>query len=148
MPDKSHASVRFNGGKNELHGAWYKSEIAKYFVFDEAPLSVSGGEVPVSPIYDGFTINPGEPKGGITFRMEPNSMQTHNIVASVPGDKNYSPLWLRVVYDSAAWSKVHDLETAQNAKVIPAETLLINCPIVRIEPLRRRASHDKIGETP
>jgi hypothetical protein len=133
MPDESHASVRFKGGQSQLQSAWYKGEIAKYLLFDEAPLSVSGGEVPVSPIYDGFTINPGEPNGGTTFRMEPNSMQTHNIVASVPGDKDYSPLWLRIVYDSAAWNKVHDLETAQNAKVIPAETLLINCPIVRIE---------------
>jgi hypothetical protein len=133
VPDKSRASVRFNGGKNELQRAWYRGQVAKYFIFDEAPLSVSGDDVPVSPIYDGFTINPGEPNGGTAFHTEPNTMQTHNVVATVPGDREYSPLWLRVVYDSAQWGSVHDLDTAQKAEVVPAETLLINCPIVSIK---------------
>jgi hypothetical protein len=132
VPDRSRARLRFNGGYPGLQRAWYQSQVAKFFLFDEAPLSVSGDEVPVSPIYDGFTINPGEPNGGIEFRTEPNSQQTHNIVATVPGDKDYSPLWLRVVYDSAAWGSVHNLETAVEAKVVAAETLLINCPIVSI----------------
>jgi hypothetical protein len=133
VPDKSRARFRFKGGKPELQRAWYQSKVAKFFVFDEAPLSVSGDEVPTSPIYDGFTINPGEPNGGTEFRYEPHSMQTHNIVATVPGDKNYSPLWLRVVYDSAAWASVRNLDAAQKAKVVPADVLLINCPIVSIE---------------
>jgi hypothetical protein len=133
VPDKSRAPLRFNGGNPELQSAWYQGQAAKFFVFDEAPLSVSGDEVPVSPIYDGFTINPGEPNGGIDFRFEPNSMQTHNVVATIPGDKDYSPLWLRVVYDSAAWDSVRNLDAAQKAKVIPAETLLINCPIVSVK---------------
>lgn len=130
VPDNSHARFRFQGGTSALQRAWYRGEVAKFLVFDEAPLS--GDEVPVSPIYDGFTINPDKPNGGQEFRMEPNSMQTHNVVATVPGDKDYSPLWLRVVYDAAAWGSVHDLDTAQKAQVIPAETLLINCPIVSI----------------
>lgn len=132
VPDKSQARVRFKGGKNELHRSWYQGQVAKYILFDEAPLSVSGDAVPVSPIYDGFTINPGEPNGGIEFRTEPDSKQTHNVVATVPGDKDYSPLWLRVVYDSGAWDQVRNLNAAQNAKVIPADVLMINCPIVSI----------------
>jgi hypothetical protein len=132
VPDGSRARVRFGGGELELQRAWYQGQLAKYFLFDEAPLSVSGEEVPVSPIYDGFTINPGEPNGETEFHTEPNSKQTHNVVATVPGDAGYSPLWLRVVYDSAAWASVHNLDTAQNAKVVPAKELLINCPIVSV----------------
>jgi hypothetical protein len=136
VPDKSRARVRWNGGNPELQRAWYQSQVAKFFTFDE--LSVLGGEVPVSPIYDGFTINPGEPNGGTEFRTEPNSEQTHNVTATMPGDEDYSPLWLRVVYDSAAWASVHNLDTAIEAKVVPAETLLINCPVVSIEHLESR----------
>lgn len=132
VPDNSRARVRFGGGKPELHRAWYHGQVAKFLLFDEAPLSASGDEVPVSPIYDEFTVNPGEPDGGINFRMEPNTSQTHNIVATVPGDPDYSPLWLRVVYDAAEWASVTNLEAAQKAKVIPAETLMINCPIVSV----------------
>ncbi|MEJ0096103.1 MAG: hypothetical protein WDN46_22635 [Methylocella sp.] len=87
----------------------------------------------VSPIYDGFTVNPGDPNGGTEFQTEPNSRQTHNVVATMPGDEGYSPLWLRVVYDSAAWASVHSLDTALKAKVVPAEILMINCPIVSIK---------------
>jgi hypothetical protein len=114
VPDKSRARLRFNGGNPELQRAWYRSQLAKFFLFDEAPLSVSGDKVPVSPIYDGFNVNPGEPNGGVAsgFRTEPNSGQTHNVTATAPGDPGYSPLWLRVVYDSAAWPSVLDLETA------------------------------------
>jgi hypothetical protein len=45
----------------------------------------------------------------------------------------YSPLWLRVVYDGAACPSVHNLETAMKAKVMPADVLTINCPLVCIE---------------
>jgi len=133
VPDKSRARVRFNSGNLELQRAWYRSQVAKFFLFDEAPLSVSGDKVPVSPIYDGFTINPGEPNGGTQFCTDPGSNQTHNVVGTVPGDKAYSPLWLRVVYDSAACTSVHNLETALQAKKVAAEVLFINCPIVSIK---------------
>ena len=133
VPDKSRARVRFNGGHPELQRAWYRGEVAKFFLFDEAPLSVSGDKVPVSPIYDGFTINPGQPGGEKEFCTDPNSTQTHNVVATMPGDKAYSPLWLRVVYDSAACASVHNLETALQAKKVAANVLLINCPMVSVK---------------
>jgi hypothetical protein len=133
VPDKSRARVRWGGGSLELQRAWYHDQVAKFFLFDEAPLSVSGDKVPVSPIYDGFTINPGQPGGETEFCTNPNSKQTHNVVATVPGDRDYSPLWLRVVYDSAACASVHNLETALKAKKVPAKVLLINCPVVSME---------------
>src|SRR5262249_51343320 len=100
VPDKSRARVRFNGGNPELQRAWYQSQVAKFFLFDQAPLSVSGAKGPVLADYHCFTINPGQPGGEMEFCTDPNSTQTHNVVATVPGDKAYSPLWLRVVYDS------------------------------------------------
>lgn len=133
VPDKSRAHVRLKGGNAELQDAWYRGQVAKFLLFDEAPLSVSGDTVPVSPIYDGFTINPGQPGGETEFCTDPNSKQTHNVVATVPGDKAYSPLWLRIVYDSAACASVHNLDTALKAKVVPAKVLLVNCPIVSID---------------
>jgi hypothetical protein len=57
VPDGSRARVRFGGGEQELQRAWYEGQVAKYFLFDEAPLSVAGDDVPVSPIYDGFTTS-------------------------------------------------------------------------------------------
>jgi len=133
VPDKSRARVRFNGGHPELQRAWYRGQVAKFFLFNEAPLSVSGDKVPVSPIYDGFTINPGQPGGEKEFCTDPNSTQTHNVVATMPGDKAYSPLWLRVVYDSAACASVHNLETALQAKKVAANVLFINCPMVSVK---------------
>jgi hypothetical protein len=133
VPDNSRARVRFNGGNPQLQRAWYRDQVAKFFLFDEASLSVSGDKVPVSPIYDGFTINPGQPGGEMEFCTDPNSKQTHNVVATAPGDKAYSPLWLRVVYDSAACASVHNLETALQAKKVAAEVLFINFPVVSIK---------------
>ena len=105
-------------------------------VFQLRRSPLSGTSVPLSPIYVSFNINPGEPNGDLAsgFRTEPNSEQTHNIPATLPGDSGYSPLWLRVVYDNADWPSVHDLATALKAKVIPAKVLTPNCPIVFIEP--------------
>jgi hypothetical protein len=135
VPDKSSARLLVNGGSPGLQRAWYRGQVAKFFLFDEAPLTASGDKVPVSPIYDGFNVNPGEPNGGVAsgFRTEPNSGQTHNVTATAPGDPGYSPLWLRVVYDSADWPSVLNLETALKAKKVPAEVLTINCPVVLIE---------------
>jgi hypothetical protein len=133
VPDKSRARVRWGGGSLELQRAWCHDQVAKFFLFDEAPLSVSGDKVPVSPIYDGFTINPGQPGGEKEFCTDPNSTQTHNVVATMPGDKAYSPLWLRVVYDSAACASVHNLETALQAKKVAANVLFINCPMVSVK---------------
>src|SRR6476469_2831212 len=65
VPDKSRARVRFNGGNPELQSAWYRDQVAKFFLFDEVPLSVSGDKVPVSPIYEGLTITPGQPGGEV-----------------------------------------------------------------------------------
>jgi hypothetical protein len=53
-----------------------------------------------------------------TAPKPPGSQQTHNVPATLPGYAGYSPLWLVVVYDNADWPAVHDLTTAQEAKVL------------------------------
>jgi hypothetical protein len=134
VPDKSIARERLKGESTELQRAWYRDQVAKYFSFEEAPLS--GTNVPLSPIYVSFNINPGQPSGGLAsgFRIEPNTLQTHNVPATLPGDTGYSPLWLSVAYDNADWPAVHNLDTALKAKVIPTRVLTVNCPIVFIGP--------------
>jgi hypothetical protein len=99
-------------------------------------LSVAGTNVPVSPIYVTFNVNPDQPNGGPAsgFRSEPNSPQTHNVPATLPGDAGYSPLWLVIVYDNADWPAVHNLDSALKAKVLAAGVATVNCPIVSIGP--------------
>lgn len=136
VPDGSVARMRLNGEAPDLRRAWYNGEVAKFFSFGEAALSASDGQVPVSPIYVTFNINPGSAKGGPAsgFRTAPGSEQTHNVPATLPGDAGYSPLWSLVVYDTADWDKVKDLSTAQSAKILAAGVATVNCPIVFITP--------------
>jgi hypothetical protein len=134
VPDKSTAKMRLKGESADLGRAWYKGQVAKFFSFDEAPLSGSG--VPLSPIYVTFNVNPGEPNGGpgSGFKAEPGSEQTHNVPATLPGDAGYSPLWLVAVYDNADFPSVHDLASALKAKVLAPGAATVNCPIVSVAP--------------
>jgi len=68
------------------------------------------------------------------FRTEPRTPQTHNVVMSLPGDLEYSPLWSVHVYDRAAFDRVHDASSATAERVVehgPA----VNRPIVWIGPV-------------
>jgi hypothetical protein len=134
VPDKSTAKMRLKGESADLKRAWYQGQVVKFFSFDEAPLS--GSNVPLSPIYVTFNINPDRPNGGpgSGFKAEPNSEQTHNVPATLPGDAAYSPLWLVAVYDNADWPEVKDLKTALKAKVLAPAAATVNCPIVFIAP--------------
>ncbi len=136
VPDKSRAKARLQGESAKLQRAWYQGRVAKFFSFDETPLSLAGTNVPVSPIYVTFNVNPGEPNGGpgSGFRTEPSSEQTHNVPATLPGDAGYSPLWLVAVYDNADFPSVRDLQTALKAKVLAPGVATVNCPIVFIGP--------------
>ncbi|MGA2481130.1 MAG: hypothetical protein ABSG63_20495, partial [Spirochaetia bacterium] len=103
VPEGSTARHRLQGSDIGLHQGWYRNMIVFNFSFTEAPLSTTaGGGVPVSPIYVAFNKNPDQPKGGPMsgFRTVMGSMQTHNVVATLPGDEGYSPLWLVSPYDN------------------------------------------------
>lgn len=130
VPDGSTASKRVGGGSAELVSGWYKGQVVKYFEFGEAPLS--GTQVPLSPIYVMFNANPddndpesGPPSG---FRADPAG-QTHNVLATVPGDAGYSPLWSVNVLDNTAFDAVTDLSTATAQVPLASDVANVNCPV-------------------
>jgi hypothetical protein len=135
VPDKSIARARLHGQSAELQRAWYQGKVAKFFAFDETALTAGGTDsVPISPISVFFNVNPDQPNGGPAsgFRTEPGSKQTHNVVSSLPGSPSYSPLWIVSVFDTADWPKVHDQDSAVQAKLIAPSVATVNCPIVLV----------------
>ena len=64
---------------------------------------------------------------------ETGSAQTHNVVATLPGQPGYSPLWAVLPYDNAEFAGVHDAASAAAARGFPLAGY-VNCPIVFIQP--------------
>ncbi|SIS10101.1 hypothetical protein [Natronorubrum thiooxidans] len=135
VPEGSTATKRAGDEDEGLIEGWYEGEVVSYFLFEEAPLEATdGNKVPVSPIYVSFNTNPDEDGGGPQsgFMTEEMSDQTHNVVASLPGDESYSPLWTVTVYDNADFEDVSDLDTATSATILDTDTATVNCPIVSV----------------
>ena len=134
VPDGSTAEKRAGDGASGLVEGWYRDRVVSYFEFVEAPLAPRDGAVPLSPIYVAFNANPGEDGGGPPsgFRSEADGIQTHNVVATLPGDDGYSPLWLVNVYDTADFGSVSDLASAVDADQVAAGVATVNCPIVTL----------------
>ena len=133
VPEGSTAKHRVGGGNTNLQSGWYQGKIVKYFTFEEKALSAVGSEVPISPIYVSFNINPGQPDGGVASGFKADSRgQTHNVVQTIPTDSDYSPLWLVNVYDNANWSQVYNLDSVLGANIIAAGIATVNCPIVKM----------------
>lgn len=106
---------------------WYRHTKVTCFPFGD-PLLEEAGLVPTSPIYVTFAGT--GPESG--FRKQ-GPTQTHNVVFSVPGDADYSPLWAVHVYDRAAFDSVHDEATALAAPLVKTAPA-VNCPIVFVAP--------------
>ena len=105
-------------------------------MFEDIDLPDEGHpEVPLSPIYVTFNLNPDEEGGGPPsgFVTESDSEQTHNVVATVPGDEGYSPLWLVNLYDNADFDDVSDLDSAEAANILATGAANVNCPVVDTE---------------
>ncbi|MFT4921065.1 MAG: hypothetical protein ACI8XM_000258, partial [Haloarculaceae archaeon] len=130
VPEGSTATRRAGDGSTDLVEGWYEGEVVNYFQFTEAPLSPEGGSVPTSPIYVSFNTNPGQEGGGPAsgFVTEDGNAQTHNVVATVPGDGGYSPLWSVNVYDNAEFGDVSDLDSATDATILGTGVATVNCP--------------------
>ena len=103
------------------HAVWYRGTKLTCLLFGE-PLLLEGDQVPTSPIYVTFK--------GAGFAND-GTAQTHNVVFSVPGDTEYSPLWAVHVYDVSAFDQVHDAASAEAAKLVEPHGPLVNCPIVK-----------------
>lgn len=132
VPAGSTASMRYGDGDAGLVDGWYDGQVVSYFLFEEAALAVTDDAVPVSPIYVSFNTNPDEDGGGPPsgFMTEAGSDRTHNVVATLPGDEGYSPLWLVNIYDNADFDVVGDLDTATAATHLVSGATTVNCPIV------------------
>ncbi len=132
VPDGSTASMRAGDGDAGLVDGWYDGKVVSYFEFTEAPLELADGAVPTSPIYVSFNINPNEEGGGPAsgFMTEDGNDRTHNVVATLPEDDAYSPLWTVNVYDNADFDAVSDLEAVSDANVLATGVANVNCPIV------------------
>lgn len=138
VPQGSIANMRLSTESKTLDRGWYKDQIVYYFTFMEKALEANaGGLTPISPIYVTFNINPddlnsesGPPSGIVT---EPGSVQSHNVIATIPSDEDYSPLWSVYVYDNADFDAVMDLSTAQAANILGQGVMYVNCPVVYVE---------------
>ena len=135
VPKGSTANLRYGDEASELDRGWYKSQVVYYFTFSESPIEINDtDQVPVSPIYVTFNLNPDpdNPDSGPAsgFMTEAGSTQTHNVVATVPADSTYSPLWSVNVYDNADFSNVGDLGSAQSANILGQNLMYVNCPVV------------------
>lgn len=136
VPEGSTANLRLGGGSNGLVRGWHKDQIVFYFTFEERALTTdAAGNVPLSPIYVTFNINPDLPNGGPPsgFKQELSSVQTHNVVATIPSSTSYSPLWIVNVYDNADFNSVSNLTTAQAARILGAGVANVNCPVVSVQ---------------
>ena len=115
---------------------WYDGDIAPYLVFEEDTFQrTDDGEMPRSPIYVTFNTNYDREDGGpqTGFVTEDGTDQTHNVVATLPGDEDYSSLWMVNTYDNAYFDDVSDLPSARNADLVESGIAYVNCPIVSVE---------------
>jgi hypothetical protein len=137
VPEGSTANLKFGGGASVLVKGWYKDKVVFYFSFEEKALTTSPSNpvVPLSPIYVTFNINPDQPGGGpgSGFVTEPGSVQTHNVVETIPSDSDYSPLWSVNVYNNTDFANVSNLATAMSANILAQGVALVNCPIVSVQ---------------
>lgn len=123
VPAGSIATKRFEGARVDGYRAWYRGEVAHYLKFDE---NLSGTTiVPSSPIIVIFA-NDMSPAGG--FAAEPDG-QTHNVVATLPGDPGYSSYWSHSVGKLAGFDGVSDFASA-SANGAMAVPVIVNCPVV------------------
>ena len=133
VPDGSTAEQRGGDADPGLVQGWYEDQVVYYFLFEEAMLSPTSDDmVPLSPIYVSFNVNPGQDGGGPPsgFMTEGDSDQTHNVVATLPGDPGYSPLWSVNIYDNADFASVADLSSATAATQLASGAATPNCPVV------------------
>ncbi len=135
VPEGSTASKRLGGGSATLNKGWYKEKIVSYFTFDEKSLVVTSGNVPSSPIYVCFNINPSETGGGPPsgFKVETGTVQTHNVVATIPSSGSYSPLWIVNAFDNEDFDDVNNLSSAQAANSTGTGLATVNCPVVTVQ---------------
>ncbi len=128
------AKSKTAGAPSALTIGWYKGQAVAYFEFSEAALTATAtGMVPVDDIYVMFNVDPSasNPASGPAsgFRTEAGNTQTHNVLASSPGDADYSPLWKVSFISNSNFTAISNLTSAEAASPTPAGAN-VNCPVV------------------
>lgn len=146
VPKNSTATERYTGGTgpfddNGLHQCWYKGKIVGYFNYGETPnglVKISKGLCTTSPVYVAFNINPdmnnpaSGPMSGVKVESGSNPPQSHNVMASLPADADYSPIWAVYVYDNSYFNSATNLAAMTSAPIMMQNAMYVNCPIVDV----------------
>jgi hypothetical protein len=126
VPSGTTATGKFNGQAVSGHRAWYKKQVAPYLLFDTQLQLTADGKVPDSPIVVIFA-NGKDPSMG--FKADANG-QTHNALATLPGQPTYSSLWIHNVQGNpAGFDGVTDFASALKNQSGPLG-VSVNCPVV------------------
>jgi hypothetical protein len=136
VPEGSTASMRMGGGATGLTRGWYKDKVVSYFEFGEKALATTAaGKVMTSPIYVMFNVNPDVAGGGPPsgFKTETGNDKTHNVLATLPADAGYSPLWSVQILDNASFASVMNLATASVLTPKAANAANVNCPVASVQ---------------
>ncbi len=137
VPFGSTAAKSFTAGTpSSLVLGWYQDQAVAYFTYGEAALTATSANlVPIAPIYVQFNVDPSAsnaasgPASG--FKTESTtSAQTHNVLANIPGDAAYSPLWNVLVISNTNFSSIKNLATATSVASSPAGAN-VNCPVIK-----------------
>lgn len=127
VPQGTIAKQTYQGRPVDGYRAWYQGQVAHYLSFDEDLKLTADGKVPDSPIVVIFNNGMDPSKG---FKAE-TSGQTHNVIATLPGDAAYSSLWKHTIQgDPTGFDKVHDFASATDNKGGELPGILVNCPVV------------------
>lgn len=130
VPEGSTADKRL-GGTSNLRQGWYRDQVVFYFTFAERKVvTTAGGSVPLADLFVTFNVNGDRTSG---YVKEMGTAQTHNVLAALPEDASYSPLWTIRVYDNAAFDAVRDLAAARAAPVVNDSLFILNAPVVAQE---------------
>jgi hypothetical protein len=126
---------KISGVRTPLTIGWYKGKFVAYFQFDEAEITATAsGMIPTDDIYVMFNIDPSptNPASGPAsgFKTVQGTTQTHNVLASLPGDSDYTPLWRVDVISNVNFDLVKNLMTAESLPSSPAGAN-VNCPVVK-----------------
>ncbi len=125
VPKGSIATQKFQGNVVTGNTAWYKGKVANFLKFD-TNLQAQDGKVPTSPIVVIFN-NGKDPSMG--FKAEASG-QTHNVLATLPGDAGYSSLWIHNVQGKPeGFDLVKDFSSALANQSGPLG-VNVNCPVV------------------
>jgi hypothetical protein len=130
VPEGSTAAKRIGGTAN-LRQGWYRDQVIFYFTFAERQVvTTAGGSVPLADLFVTFNVNGDRASG---YVKEMGTAQTHNVLAALPADASYSPLWTIRVYDNSAFDAVRDLAAARAAPVVDNSLFILNAPVVSQE---------------